>query len=66
VGVQLQSQYKNANRVIAKNDKLELGTLKSNDNIQYNVPMTARYYQTATKVTPGKVRAMATVTIEYD
>jgi type 1 fimbria pilin len=52
--------------VIAKNDKLELGTLKSNDNIQYNVPMTARYYQTATKVTPGKVRAMATVTIEYD
>lgn len=66
VGVQLLSQYKNANRVIVKNDKLELGTLKSNDNIQYNVPMTARYYQTATKVMPGKVRAMATVTIEYD
>ncbi|MEJ8497074.1 fimbrial protein, partial [Acinetobacter baumannii] len=34
--------------------------------IQYNVPMTARYYQTATNVTAGKVRAMATVTIEYD
>lgn len=66
VGVQLLSQYKNSNKVIAKNDKLELGTLKSNDNIQYNVPMTARYYQTATKVMPGKVRAMATVTIEYD
>ncbi|WP_346311281.1 hypothetical protein, partial [Acinetobacter baumannii] len=26
----------------------------------------ARYYQTATNVTAGKVRAMATVTIEYD
>ena len=51
---------------IKKGDKLALGTLSSNQTLQYNVPMTARYYQTATNVTAGKVRAMATVTIEYD
>lgn len=66
VGVQLLWNYQNKNQVIKKGDKLALGTLSSNQTLQYNVPMTARYYQTATNVTPGKVRAMATVTIEYD
>ncbi|OTU37607.1 fimbrial protein [Acinetobacter pittii] len=66
VGVQLLWNYQNKNQVIKKGDKLALGTLSSNQTIQYNVPMTARYYQTATNVTAGKVRAMATVTIEYD
>ena len=66
VGVQLLWNYQNKNQVIKKGDKLALGTLSSNQTIQYNVPMTARYYQTAANVTAGKVRAMATVTIEYD
>ncbi|WP_218657203.1 fimbrial protein, partial [Acinetobacter baumannii] len=66
VGVQLLWNYQNKNQVIKKGDKLALGTLSSNQTLQYNVPMTARYYQTAANVTPGKVRAMATVTIEYD
>ncbi|HCQ9967789.1 TPA: fimbrial protein [Acinetobacter baumannii] len=66
VGVQLLWNYQNKNQVIKKGDKLALGTLSSNQTLQYNVPMTARYYQTATNVTAGKVRAMATVTIQYD
>ncbi|MGK8804323.1 fimbrial protein [Acinetobacter seifertii] len=66
VGVQLLWNYQNKNQVIKKGDKLALGSLSSNQILQYNVPMTARYYQTATNVTAGKVRAMATVTIEYD
>ncbi|MCG9494165.1 fimbrial protein [Acinetobacter pittii] len=66
VGVQLLWNYQNKNEVIKKGDKLALGTLSSNQTIQYNVPMTARYYQTEANVTAGKVRAMATVTIEYD
>ncbi|WP_417211206.1 fimbrial protein [Acinetobacter venetianus] len=66
VGVQLLWNYDNKNQVIKKGDKLEIGTVKSNETIQYNVPMTAQYYQTAANVTAGTVRAMATVTIEYD
>ncbi|MEO4207129.1 fimbrial protein [Acinetobacter pittii] len=66
VGVQLLWNYQNKNQVIKKGDKLALGTVSSNQILQYNVPMTARYYQTATNVTAGKVRAMATVTIQYD
>ena len=52
--------------MIAKGNKLDLGTLKSNQTIQYNVPMKARYYQTSPTVSPGTVRGMATITIEYD
>ncbi|RZG85787.1 fimbrial protein [Acinetobacter venetianus] len=66
VGVQLLWNYDNKNQVIKKGDKLEIGTVNSNETIQYNVPMTAQYYQTAANVTAGTVRAMATVTIEYD
>ncbi len=66
VGVQLLWNYNNKNQVIKKGDKLELGTVSSNNTVQYNVPMTAQYYQTATNVTAGTVRAMSTVTIEYD
>lgn len=66
VGVQLLWNYQNKNQVIATGDKLEIGTINSNQSLQYNVPLTARYYQTATNVTAGTVRAMATVTIQYD
>lgn len=66
VGVQLLSKYKNSTKAIAKNEKVELGTVQSNQTLQYSVPMLARYYQTATNVTPGAVRSVATVTIEYE
>jgi type 1 fimbria pilin len=66
VGVQLISNYQNINKVIARGDKIALGAVKSNEVIQYNLPLKARYYQTAANVTAGTVRAMATVTIQYD
>ena len=66
VGTQILWNYQNQNKVVSKGDKLELGTLTSNQTLQYNVPMKARYYQTEPTVSPGTVRGMATVTIEYD
>lgn len=66
VGTQIIWDYQKQNKVISKGDKLTLGTLSSNQTLQYNVPMKARYYQTAQTVSPGTVRGMATVTIEYD
>ena len=66
VGIQLKTNYNNVSKIIAKNEKLELGTVKSNQNIQYNVPLSASYYQTDAVVTPGKVSSVATVTIQYE
>ena len=66
VGIQLKTNYKNANKVIARNEKLELGTVESNQNVQYSVPLSASYYQTDTVVTPGEVSSVATVTIQYE
>lgn len=66
VGVQLLWKYQSKNQVIRKGDKLDVGTVNSNQTVQYNIPLSARYYQTATNVTAGTVRAMATVTIQYD
>ena len=66
VGIQLKTNYKNVSKIIAKNEKLELGTLKSNQNIEYNIPLSASYYQTNAVVTPGKVSSVATVTIQYE
>ncbi|MCU4641700.1 fimbrial protein [Acinetobacter courvalinii] len=66
VGIQLLWKYQNKNQVIRKGEKLDVGTVNSNQTVQYNIPLSARYYQTATNVTAGTVRAMATVTIQYD
>ncbi|VXA54849.1 conserved exported hypothetical protein [Acinetobacter proteolyticus] len=66
VGVQLLWKYQNKNQVIRRGDKLDVGTVNSNQTVQYNIPLSARYYQTAANVTAGTVRAMATVTIQYD
>ena len=66
VGIQMTTNYNNVSKIIAKNEKLELGTVKSNQNIQYNVPLSASYYQTDSAVTPGKVSSVATVTIQYE
>lgn len=66
VGIQLKTNYNNVSKAIVKNEKLALGTVKSNQNIQYNVPLDASYYQTDAIITPGKVSSVATVTIEYE
>lgn len=66
VGIQLKTNYNNVSKAIIKNEKLALGTVKSNQNIQYNVPLDASYYQTDAIMTPGKVSSVATVTIEYE
>ena len=66
VGIQLKTNYNNVSKIIAKNEKLELGTVKSNQKIQYNIPLSASYYQTDAVVTPGKVSSTATVTIQYE
>lgn len=66
VGIQLKTNYNNVSKAIVRNEKLALGTVKSNQNIQYNVPLSAHYYQTDAVVTPGKVSSVATVTIQYD
>ncbi|OXL18924.1 fimbrial protein [Psychrobacter sp. DAB_AL32B] len=66
VGVQLKTTYNNNSKIIAKNEKLKLGTVKSNQNIQYNFPLSASYYQTDAVITPGKVSSVATVTIQYE
>ena len=66
VGIQMVSKYKNANQTIKKGEKIELGTVKSNDVLSYNVPIVARYYQTEETIRPGKVSSLATFTIQYD
>lgn len=66
VGVQLFWKYQSQNKPIRKGNKLQVGTVNSNQTVQYNIPLSARYYQTAANVTAGRVQAMATVTIQYD
>lgn len=66
IGTQLIWNYKNLNQEVIRNEKLELGTLTTNEPVQYNVPMKARYYQTEPTVSPGTVRGMSTVTIQYE
>lgn len=66
VGIQMKTSYNNTDKVITKNSKLDLGTVKSNQNIQYSVPLSASYYQTDSVITPGKVSSVATVTVEYE
>lgn len=65
VGVQLISKYNNQTQIIKKGDNLALGTVVSNQNVQYNIPLSARYYQTAANISPGKVKAQATLNIQY-
>jgi type 1 fimbria pilin len=66
VGTQLVSKYNNANNVIAKGERLSLGTLNASQTLSYTLPLVARYYQTDAVVTAGEVRSIATVTIDYD
>ncbi|MDC5608138.1 fimbrial protein [Acinetobacter baumannii] len=66
VGVELLWNMNGANNPIRKGNKLDIGTVSSNQTVQYDIPLTARYYQTASNVTAGEVKANATVTIQYD
>ncbi|MGK8801088.1 fimbrial protein [Acinetobacter seifertii] len=66
VGVELLWNMNGANSPIQKGNPLDIGTVSSNQTVEYDVPLTARYYQTATTVTAGEVKANATVTIQYD
>ena len=66
VGVELLWNMNGANKPIQKATKLNIGSVSSNQAIEYDIPLTARYYQTATNVTAGEVKATATVTIQYD
>ncbi|WP_454666838.1 fimbrial protein [Acinetobacter calcoaceticus] len=66
VGVELLWNMNGANKPIEKASKLNIGMVSSNQTIEYDIPLTARYYQTATNVTAGEVKATATVTIQYD
>jgi type 1 fimbria pilin len=66
VGVELLWNMNGANKPIEKATKLNIGMVSSNQTIEYDIPLTARYYQTATNVTAGEVKATATVTIQYD
>lgn len=65
VGVQIVSDYQNNSQAIANGGNIQLGTVSSNEVAQYNVPLRARYYQTENTVTAGQVRAIATITIDY-
>lgn len=66
VGVELLWNMSGANKPIQKATKLNIGSVSSNQTVEYDIPLTARYYQTATNVTAGEVKATATVTIQYD
>lgn len=66
VGVELLWNLNGANKPIQKATKLNIGSVSSNQTVEYDIPLTARYYQTATNVTAGEVKATATVTIQYD
>lgn len=66
-GVGLQLLWNDANKQVIKNNQnFQLGTVSSNQSLQFNVPMAARYYQTDNNVTAGKVKGLASITIQYD
>lgn len=66
VGTQLISKYQGASQAIVKQGTVQLGQLTSDQQVTYNLPLEARYYQTNATVTAGEVKSMATVTIQYD
>lgn len=65
IGLQIISDYQNTNQAITNGGHVQLGTVSSNDSVQYHVPLHARYYQTEDTVKAGQVRAIATITIDY-
>lgn len=62
VGTQLLSN----NKPIVDQGIVVLGSLSSEQQATYSVPLEARYYQTESVVTAGEVKSMATITIQYD
>lgn len=66
VGTQLVVKDSGVDKAIVKQEKVVVGNLNSEEQITYNLPLEARYYQTEATVTAGEVQSTATVTIEYD
>lgn len=66
VGTQLVVKDSGVDKAIVKQEKVVVGNLNSEQQITYNLPLEARYYQTEATVTAGEVKSMATVTIQYD
>lgn len=66
VGTQLVVKGSGVDKAIIKQEKVVVGSLNSEQQITYNLPLEARYYQTEATVTAGEVKSMATVTIQYD
>ena len=66
VGVQLIWDYKNQNTVVLNNVKQNVETINSNNTKLFDIPMKARYYQTAQNITPGRVSGLAQIIINYD
>lgn len=65
VGTQLVVRTSGANEAITKQTKVPVGSLSSEQQIVYNLPLEARYFQTEATVTAGEVQSNATVTIQY-
>ncbi|MCE7524172.1 fimbrial protein [Alloalcanivorax xenomutans] len=64
-GVGIQLLDNRTSTPIANGDRVELGTVTPGDH-QFQLPLKARYYQTAPTVNGGETRAIATFTIEYN
>ena len=66
IGVQLLSTMNNMDTPISTGSALTIGKVSSNQTMQYDVPLKARYYQTSDTVTAGEVKTTATITIQYN
>ncbi|MCE7507198.1 fimbrial protein [Alloalcanivorax xenomutans] len=64
-GVGIQLLDNRTSSPIANGERVELGTVTPGDH-QFQLPLKARYYQTAPIVNGGETRAIATFTIEYN
>ncbi|CUR46686.1 Fimbrial adhesin [Alloalcanivorax xenomutans] len=64
-GVGIQLLDNRTSSPIANGERVELGTVTPGDH-QFQLPLKARYYQTAPTVNGGETRAIATFTIEYN
>ena len=65
IGTQLVVKTPGVNKAIVKQEKVAIGSLNSDQQMTYSLPLEARYYQTEATVTAGEVQSKATITIEY-
>ncbi|HBV2141019.1 TPA: fimbrial protein [Klebsiella variicola] len=60
IGIQLLFN----NKPIILSNQIDIG--KATNNVNYSIPLQARYYQIREKITPGKANAIATFTLTYN